>query len=80
MWPSPFCFGMQYTLCNNKQIAEFNYIQKNILINFSKTIGPMGTKPGMNDHWMVPYKEFVFFVDQKYTKETRGPKVSKMMD
>jgi hypothetical protein len=28
-----------------------------------------------NGHWMVSYK--VFFVDQKYTKETRGPKISK---
>ena len=27
---------------------------------------------------MVPYKVYVFFyVDQKYTKETKGPKVSK---
>ena len=28
----------------------------------------------MNVQWMVPYKIYVFFVDQKYTKDTRGPK------
>ena len=28
-------------------------------------------------HWMVPYKEYVSVVDPRYTKETRGPKVSK---
>jgi hypothetical protein len=28
----------------------------------------------MNVQWMVPYKPYVFFVDQKYPKDTRGPK------
>jgi hypothetical protein len=32
------------------------------------------TKLGTNVRWMFM---FMFFVDQKYTKETRGPKVSK---
>jgi hypothetical protein len=46
-----------------------------ILIFFSETIELIGTKLVRNGHWMVSYK--VFFVDQKYTKETRGPKISK---
>ena len=71
-------WGIAITCRPLSSVAEAT-INFYILINFSKTIGPMGTKPGMNDHWMVPYKEFVFFVDQKYTKETRGPKVSKMV-
>jgi hypothetical protein len=46
-----------------------------ILIFFSETTELIGTKLVRNGHWMVSYK--VFFVDQKYTKETRGPKISK---
>jgi hypothetical protein len=43
-----------------------------LLIVFSEIIG---TKLGRNAHWIVC--ECFFFVDQKYTKETRGPNVSK---
>jgi hypothetical protein len=45
-----------------------------MLIFFSETTGPIETKLGTNVRWMFM---FMFFVDQKYTKETRGPKVSK---
>ena len=40
-----------------------------ILIFFSETSGPIGTKLGRNVHCMVPYKVYVLFVDQKYTRE-----------
>ena len=43
---------------------------------FSVITGPIRANLSRNVHWMVPYKVYVF-VDQKYTKETRGPKVSK---
>jgi hypothetical protein len=32
-------------------------------------------KLGRHVYWMVP-RALMVFVDQKYTKETRGPKVS----
>jgi hypothetical protein len=41
---------------------------------FSETTGPVGIKLGLNVHLMVLYKVYVFFVDQKCRKETRGPK------
>ena len=48
-----------------------------ILISFSETTRPIGTKLGRDAHWMVPNKVYVFVVDQKYTIETKVPKVSK---
>ena len=49
-----------------------------VLIVFSETTGPIGIKFSRNVYLMVLWKVNVFFlVDQKYIKETRGPKVSK---
>jgi hypothetical protein len=48
-----------------------------ILIFFSETTGRIETKLGRNVHWIVTYKYRFFFVDQKYTIETKGPMVSK---
>ena len=53
------------------------YVNFYILISFSETTGPIGTKLGRYVHWKVPNKVYVFVVDQKYTIETRVPKVSK---
>ena len=49
-----------------------------ILIFFPETTWTIGTK--LNLVWMFigwSLHSYVFIVDQKYTKETRGPKVSK---
>jgi hypothetical protein len=48
-----------------------------VLMVSSETAGPIGNKLGRNVHWMVRWEVNGFFYDQKYTKETRGPKVSK---
>ena len=44
-----------------------------ILIFFFETIEPIWTKFCRNVHWMFLLRTF-YFVDRKYTKETRGPK------
>ena len=47
-----------------------------ILIVFSETTGPIGTTFGIHFYWIIPTKFMGVSVDEKYTKETRGPNVS----
>ena len=37
--------------------------------------GQIGNKRGSYGYWMVTCKDYGFFADQKYTKETTGPKL-----
>ena len=60
-----------------KKLQEAQWCQKGCCLFwmfFSETTGPVGIKLGLNVHLMVLYKVYVFFVDQKCRKETRGPK------
>ena len=45
-----------------------------ILIFFTKTTEQIVNKLGRNVLWLVHNKGYVFFVDQKYIKETQRPK------
>jgi hypothetical protein len=43
-----------------------------LFLIFSKTNRPIGTKLNRNARWVILLKSICFFVDQKYTKETRA--------
>ena len=64
-----------------RPLLSVSFVNIYILIFFSETTGPIGTKLGRNVLWKsgISSKKCMFFVNQRYMKETRGPNVSKGM-
>jgi len=54
-----------------------SFVNFYILIFFSKTTGPTGTKLGMNVHWMVPFKVYVFCWSEVHKRNKRAKVVKK---
>jgi hypothetical protein len=61
-------WGIDITWCLSSSLSVY------ILIFFSETTKPIATKLGRNVLWLVPNTGYVFFVDQKYIKETQRTK------